>query len=138
MRMRNEGGSINPYMGVDLFMTLTLLFVFFTALSNFTPSASKEYRTPNITLPQDSKGGLAISNYGVTVSAKKDGQRVIYFINNKKVPLGSISSELKKMNVRRVALRLDGSLTNVVTVRLMNELQKAGIKETYYIFTIRK
>lgn len=139
----NQRGSLNMAMGTDLFATLLLVFIISTAILLKAPkdgAASKaiEAKTPDISLPQSKDGGLSKERdkLATSISAKRNAEgSVEFYVGDKKTPLDGIAGLLKGSNSVRVELRLAESLTNGVTVNILNQLQEAGVKEISYIFT---
>lgn len=139
----NQRGNLNMAMGTDLFATLLLVFIISTAILLKAPkegAASKaiEAKTPDISLPQSKDGGLSKESEkpATSISAKRNAEgSVEFYVGDKKTPLHGIAGLLKGSNSVRVELRLAESLTNGVTVNILNQLQEAGVKEISYIFT---
>lgn len=137
----NDRGEINTNMGIDLFATLMLVFLITTSLLLNAAKDSKdneEKRTPSIdiSLPKEKQSGFsAEKSNAVAVSAKygKDGS-IEYFIDKEKTSLEGVSALLKGKRTDRVELRLEESLTNAVTIKILGQLQQANIREIYYVF----
>lgn len=143
--IRNEKGSVSPgaLLGADLFVTLLILFIASTAILLKAPakeSAAKalnEGRTPDISLPVAERGGKAGGGKPTTVSARKGADGVVeYFVGDKKVSLQGIADALKQESPEKVELRLDESLTNSTTIKVLSQLQAAGTKDVSYAFTV--
>jgi len=141
----NENGSISTRMGTDLFATLLLVFLISTALllktaknnvSSVAETRDKEARTPEVNLAQDDQGVAGIGREGATfVSARSKPDRTVeYFVGDEKTDLQGMAALIKDKGTRRVELRLAEDLTNSVTVKILGQLQQAGVKEIYYVF----
>lgn len=145
--LNNTRGNINAFMGIDLFANLMFVFLIVTIILLKAPKENEdtvknveeiEMKTPNIAinLPKNNKGGIQKGRENVvSVSAKPTGNGdVNYFVDKDKTSLQGISALLKDRRADSVELRLDESLPNSVTVKIITQLQQANIREIYYIF----
>jgi len=143
--LHHDKGCISAHMGMDLFVTLLLVFLISTAILLKTPeeevgsaarTKEEEMRTPEINLTKDDQGGRAIGRKkAMSVSARRKADGTVeYFVGDKRTDLQGMAGVLKNKVVRSVELRLAEELTNSVTVRVLGQLQKAGVKEIYYVF----
>ncbi len=122
---------------IDLFANTLLVFMVLTVLAFSSLSESQEKTLPPVTL-----AGVDVKKAGpaavtpVALSARKDGNGVRYFIEEKEVAWDELPSLLKTLNPSSVVLRMDEELATRITIRLLAVLNNLNITNITFAFKV--
>ena len=131
-------------LGADVFINLLLVFIITTGLllMNTNKAAiqaqnkAKERNMPAIRLAQGSAhetpaGGL---NKPVTLSARKQGETIQYFLEKQPVQLKDLAAELKAKKAAAVRIRVDERIAYGTYVNLLDLCTRAGVKDIINVY----
>lgn len=120
---------------IDLFANTLLVFMVLTVLAFSALSES-----PEKTLPAVKLAGAEVSKPGTTsvtpvaLSARREGDGVRYFINDKEASWEALPALLKTLNPVSVVLRMDEELPTRITIRIMALLNNLHITDVTFAF----
>ena len=100
----------------------------------------REEDLPKIDLPKGSQGALPAGRAGnrVTLSVRKAGESVQYFIENRPVRYEELVSTLQSRRISSLRVRFDERLLYRDYVRILNLCKEVGISEIINVYTSRK
>ena len=134
-------------LGADVFAALLLVFIFMTGLllmninkmGGHDMSGRIESNLPKIQLPKGSSEGLpgGKAKNSVNLSARKTGENIQYFINNKPVRYADLTVALKTGRVSSVKIRLDRNISYGHYVEILNLCKQAGITDIINVYTTK-
>jgi biopolymer transport protein ExbD len=134
-------------LGADVFAALLLVFIFMTGLllmninkmGGQAMSASIESNLPKIQLPKGSSGGLpgGKAKNSVNLSARKTGEEIQYFINDKPVRYADLPVTFKTGQISSVRIRFDRNISYGHYVEILNLCKQAGITDIINVYTTR-
>lgn len=135
-------------LGADIFINLLLVFIITTGLLLMNTnksgengkSGNQENDLPKIELQKGSSQGLsgAKPTTAVTLSARKDGEMIRYFMDNKPVEYADLPATFKSKRVFSVRIRFDKSITYGHYVRILNLCKHAGITDITNVYRTYK
>lgn len=135
-------------LGADVFSILLLVFIILTGmlLINTNKEAvgivhsASEFALPGVRLPvADSKGSVTPGKRKqVTISAKKEKGKVIYYVDEVPVAYRDLLPKIKKGRVESVKIRFDKDLPYGRYVRILDLCTQAGIHEIINVYTAGK
>ena len=120
---------------IDLFANTLLVFMVLTVLAFSSFSESQEKTLPAVTLASadvDKAGNTKVAP--VALSARRDGNGVRYFIEDKEVSWDDLPAALKTLNPPSVVLRMDEELPTRTTIRLLAVLNNLHITNVTFAF----
>jgi biopolymer transport protein ExbD len=134
-------------LGADIFINLLLVFIITTGLLLMNTnkvledikSNPSELDLPGIQLPKGSSDGVPAGNKRkqVILSAKIEGNKTIYFIDEKPVEFNTILSKMKSQQVDSVKIRFDGNIAYGRYVEILDICKQAGVKEIINVYTAK-
>jgi len=132
---------------IDVFANYLLIFVFITAVlfGNMNIGAKNgqnrlgELDLPKVQLQQGASEGLPVgkAKNSVNLSARKTGEEIQYFINDKPVRYADLTVALKTGRVSSVKIRFDRNISYGHYVEILNLCKQAGITDTINVYTIK-
>ena len=120
---------------IDLFANTLLVFMVLTVLAFSSFSESPEKTLPAVTLAGadvDKAGNTKVTT--LALSARRDGNGVRYFIEDKEVSWDDLPGILKTLNPSSVVLRIDEELPTRTAIRLMAVLNNLNITNITFAF----
>ena len=135
-------------LGADIFINLLLVFIITTGLLLMNTnksgengkSGNLENDLPKIELQKGPSQGLSGGKpkTAVTLSARKDGEMIRYFMDNKSVEYADLPARFKSKRVSSVRIRFDKSITYGHYVRILNLCKQAGITDITNVYRTYK
>jgi len=132
-------------LGADIFINLLLVFIITTGLllmnTNKAHESIKnnpsELNLPGIQLPKGSSNGVPAGSdrKQVILSAKIEGNKTIYFIDETPVKFNTILLKMKSDQVDSVKIRFDGNIAYGRYVEILDICKQAGIREIINVYT---
>ena len=132
---------------VDFILNIAIIFMITTALlfSNSAKGAggrngNDESNLPKIELQKGSSQGLSGGKpkTAVTLSARKSGETIQYFMDNKPVEYADLLATFKSKRVSSVRIRFDKRITYGHYVRILNLCKQAGITDITNVYRTYK
>ena len=134
-------------LGADIFINLLLVFIITTGLllmntnkvGDSIKNSPSERDLPGIQLPEGSSKGVpaGTKRRQVTLSAKMEGNKTIYFINETPVDFNIILVKMKSEQVDSVKIRFDSNIAYGRYVEILDICKQAGIKEIINVYTAK-
>ena len=134
-------------LGADIFVNLLLVFIITTGLLLMnTNKASKvhidkrnEQNLPAIQLPQGKPKSLLPdkTKNSVTLSARKKGKEIQYFINDEPVWIKDLPMKLKAGQVSSVKIRFDEHISYGYYIRILDLCSRSGIADIINVYTTK-
>lgn len=135
-------------LGADVFINLLLVFIITTGLLLMNTnkgvengkSGNNESDLPKIELQKGSSQGLSGGkpNSTVTLSARKRGETIQYFMDNKPVKYADLPAIFKSKRISSVRIRFDKRITYGHYVRILNLCKQAGITDITNVYRTYK
>lgn len=135
-------------LGADIFVALLLFFIFTTGLLLMNTNKTEghnangidENNLPKIQLPKGSSKGLPSSKPKKTVvlSAKKTGEDIQYFVDDKPVKYSDLPAILKIKRISSVKIRFDESISYGHYVSILVLCKQSGITEIINVYKTKK
>jgi biopolymer transport protein ExbD len=132
-------------LGADVFINLLLVFIITTGLllmntnKNGINSVTEkvESNLPRIQLPEGQSKGLpgGQAKNRVTLSARKKGEEIRYFIDNKPVKYADLPVTLKAGQISSVRIRFDRHISYGDYIRILDLCRQAGITDIINVYT---
>ena len=134
-------------LGADVFAALLLVFIFMTGLllmninkmGGQDMSGRIESNLPKIQLPKGSSKGLpgGKAKNSVNLSARKTGEKIQYFINDKPVKYADLPVTLKTEQISSIRVRFDRNISYGHYVEILNLCKQAGITDIINVYTTK-
>ncbi len=134
-------------LGADVFAALLLVFIFMTGLllmninkmGGQTMSGRIESNLPKIQLPKGSSGELpeGKAKNSLNLSARKTGEEIQYFINDKPVRFMDLTLALETRRIPSVKIRFDRNISYGHYVEILNICKQAGITDIINVYTTK-
>ena len=134
-------------LGADIFVALLLFFIFTTGLllmntnkmGGLDTSGSIESNLPKIQLPKGSSEGLpgGKAKNSVNLSARKTGEEIQYFINDKPVKYADLLVTFKTGQISSVRIRFDRNISYGHYIEILNLCKQAGITDIINVYTTK-
>ena len=134
-------------LGADIFINLLLVFIITTGLLLMNTNKTGERDTggklesdlPKIVLPKGSAKGLpgGKAKNSVTLSARKTGGEIRYFINNKPIRYIDLPMTLKTGRVSSVKIRFDRNISYGRYIEILDLCKQAGITDIINVYTTK-
>ena len=134
-------------LGADIFINLLLVFIITTGLllmnTNKTGKDSVigniESNLPKIQLPKGSSEGLpgGKAKNSVNLSARKTGEEIQYFINNKPVKYADLPVTFKTGQISSVRIRFDRNISYGHYIEILDLCKQAGITDIINVYTTK-
>ena len=131
-------------LGADVFINLLLVFIITTGLllmnANMGVKNGKigndENDLPKIELPKGSPGGLSGGKpkKAVTLSARKSGEVIQYFMDDKPVKYADLSATLKSKQISSVRIRFDKRISYGHYISVLDLCKKSGITDIINVY----
>lgn len=132
-------------LGADIFINLLLVFIITTGLllmntNKGVENGNHENDLPKIELQKGSSQGLSggKAKTAVTLSARKNGETIQYFMDNKPVEYTDLPATFKSKRVSSVRIRFDKRITYGHYVRILNLCKRAGITDITNVYRTYK
>ena len=132
-------------LGADIFINLLLVFIITTGLllmntNKSGKSGNHENDLPKIELQKGSSQGLSGGKpkTAVTLSARKNGEMIQYFMDNKPVEYADLPATFKSKRISSVKIRFDKRITYGHYVRILNLCKQAGITDITNVYRTYK
>lgn len=135
-------------LGADIFINLLLVFIITTGLLLMNTnkgvesgkSGNHENDLPKIELQKGSSQGLSGGKpkTAVTLSARKNGETIQYFMDNKPVKYTDLPATFKSKRISSVRIRFDKRITYGHYVRILNLCKQAGITDITNVYRTYK
>lgn len=132
-------------LGADIFVALLLFFIFTTGLLLMNTNKAGEHVTigrvesnlPMIQLPKGTSKGLpgGKAKKRVTLSARKKGEEIRYFIDNRPVKYEDLPVRLKAGQISSVRIRFDRHISYGHYIRILGLCKQAGITDIINVYT---
>lgn len=132
-------------LGADVFAALLLVFLLITGvlLKNINKmggcdtSGRIESNLPKIQLPKGLSEGLpgGKAKNSVNLSARKTGEEIQYFINDKPVRYADLPVTLKTGQISSVRIRFDRNISYGHYIEILNLCKQAGITDIINVYT---
>jgi len=132
-------------LGADVFINLLLVFIITTGLllmntnknGNDGVTGKVEGDMPKIELPKGSSKGLpgGKAKNRVTLSARKKGGKIKYFIDERPVKYKDLRLKLKRGRISCVRIRFDRNISYGHYVRILDLCKQAGINNIINVYT---
>lgn len=143
-------------LGADLFVTPLLVFIITTGLlfmntNKNVRNASEDHHhstltrkqkpaeseLPRIELPRGNSEGVSIrkKETSVNLSARIEGQKILYFLDDKPVSFEHIRTRLMEKHASSVRIRFDRALSYGLYVGAIEACKDAGVKEIINVYT---
>ena len=134
-------------LGADIFINLLLVFIITTGLllmntnkvGDSIKNSPSELDLPGIQLPEGASKGIpaGTKRREVTLSAKMEGNKTIYFIDETPVDFNIILVKMKSEQVDSVKIRFDSNIAYGRYVEILDICKQAGIKEIINVYTAK-
>ena len=134
-------------LGADVFAALLLVFLLMTGvllkninkMGGLDTSGRIESNLPKIQLPKGSSEGLpgGKAKNSVNLSARKTGENIQYFINDKPVRYADLPVTLKTGQISCVKIRFDRNISYGHYIKILNLCKQAGITDIINVYTTK-
>lgn len=135
-------------LGADIFVALLLFFIFTTGLLLMNTNKTEghnakgidENNLPKIQLPKGSSKGLPSGKpkKSVVLSARKKGDEIQYFMDDKPVKYSGLFAILKTKRISSVKIRFDERISYGHYVSILDLCKQAGITDIINVYTTKK
>ena len=135
-------------LGADIFVALLLFFIFTTGLLLMNTNKMVEYKVrgrdesnlPKIKLPKGSSKRLPAgkAKNSVALSARKTGEEIQYFMDDKPVNYSDLPAILKSKQVSSVKIRFDKRISYGHYVSVLDLCKQSGITDIINVYTTKK
>ena len=134
-------------LGADVFINLLLVFIITTGLLLMNTNKNGinsvtgkvESNLPRIQLPKGTSKGLpgGQAKKRVTLSARKKGEEIRYFIDNRPVKYADLPVTLKAGQISSVRIRFDKHISYGHYVEILDLCKQAGITDIINVYTTK-
>jgi biopolymer transport protein ExbD len=134
-------------LGADIFVNLLLVFIITTGLllmntnkvSKIRINKKYEQNLPEIQLPKGKSKGLSSdkSEKSVTLSARKTGEDIQYFVDDKPVHFKDLPMKINAGQVSLVKIRFDEHISYGHYVKILDLCRQAGISDIINVYTTK-
>lgn len=131
-------------LGADIFINLLLVFIITTGLllmnSDQPQSTSSEIAHekdfPETQLPSFDRGSKRAGqgNRTVTLSAVKEDQAVVYYLDDKPIGLSALTEAIKSKNVNTLRIRCDERIPYGTYINLLDRSTAAGVSSIVNVY----
>lgn len=135
-------------LGADVFINLLLVFIITTGLLLMNTNkdgkngktGNKENNLPKIELQKGSSQGLPAGKQKntLTLSARKRGKEIQYFMDNRPVKYVDLSETLKSKRVSSVKIRFDKRISYGHYVSVLDLCKQVGITDIINVYRTSK
>ncbi|OPX39786.1 MAG: hypothetical protein B1H11_02125 [Desulfobacteraceae bacterium 4484_190.1] len=132
-------------LGTDIYAGLLLLFIILTSMLLVNTNEARKVVTigkvesslPKIQLPKGTAKGLpgGKAKNRITLSARKKGEEIRYFIDNRPVKYDDLAVTLKAGRVSSVRIRFDRRISYGDYLKILDLCKQAGITDIINVYT---
>ena len=132
-------------LGTDIYAGLLLLFIIATGMLLMNTNKAREDVTigkvesnlPRIQLPKGTTKGLpgGKAKNSITLSARKKGEEIRYFMDNRPVKYADLPATLKAGRVSSVKIRFDRNISYGDYIKILDLCKQAGITDIINVYT---